>query len=297
VTTANLAALLAAGLVAERRGEVAAIDGLDALLAAQHAQGAAAWPTVALASARYVEQLARCVQARAEEPAERVIGTMPAADLFLAAACGDGDPAALAAFQQALVPTLRQALGKLAMPAAAIDETVQRVMLMLFVGDGGPPQIAGYSGRGALRSWLRTIGVRTGRRLLGVAAADIDGDDELDAVPAAVPGPELELLRGRYRDQVREAIAIGFSRVGQRQRDVLRQYYLEQLTIDQLATIYSINRATAARWVAAARLAVINEARVHLVEVLGSSVADIDSIIRLVRSQIQLSVRDLVQGR
>jgi hypothetical protein len=106
------------------------------VLADQHAAAAASWPTITVSLARYLEHLAHQVRDRSSEPAERVVRTMPGADLYLAAACSDGDAAALAAFRAQLVPSLRQALGKLAMPAPAIDETVQRVLVMLFVGDG-----------------------------------------------------------------------------------------------------------------------------------------------------------------
>jgi RNA polymerase sigma-70 factor (ECF subfamily) len=293
VTTQGLDALLLSHLGPPRRDEVAAIGQLAAILVAQHADGAATWPTVALSAERYIAHLAERVTARASEPAERVIRSMPAADLYLAAACADRDPAALVAFRDMLVPTLRQALGKLAMPPATIDETVQRVLLMLFVGDGSAPQIHGYGGRGTLRSWLRTIGVRTGRRLLGVEHDAARGDDELAALPARIVDPELALLRDRYRDEVRRAFAAAFAGLTERQRNVLRQYHLDELTIDQLAAMYQINRATAARWVAAARLAVITATRAQLAATLGVSSTEIDSIIRLVRSQLDVSVREL----
>ena len=287
-------ATLLSHLDGSRRDEVAAIDHLEATLADQYADGAATWPTVALAEPRYLEHLARRVRERANEPAERVVRTMPAADLYLAAACGDGDDAAMTAFRDALVPTLRQALGKLGMPAPTIDETVQRVLVMVFVGEGGAPQIAGYGGRGTLRSWLRSIGVRTGRRLMGVEhGGGGSGDDELAVLPAAVNDPELELLRARYRGLVREAFATAFGQLTERQRNVLRQYHIDGLTIDQLAALYNVNRATTARWVAGARLAVVTATRGALVQSYGVSVSEVDSIIRLVRSQLDVSIREL----
>jgi len=276
-----------------RRDEVAAIAGLDALLVEQHADGAATWPTVTLSCERYIEHLARRVRDRASESAERVIRAMPAADLYLAGACADGDAAALTAFRDAFMPGVRQALGKLALSPMTIDETVQRVLVMLFVGEGGPPQIGGFGGRGTLRSWVRSIAVRTGRRLSGIEHAGTPGDDELTALPAAVKDPELEMLRARYREQVRSAFAAAFAHLSERQRNVLRQYYIDGLTIDQLAGLYQINRATAARWVAGARLGVVTATREQLVDHYGVGTTEVDSIIRLVRSQLDLSVREL----
>ena len=50
---------------------------------------------------------------------------------------------------------------------------------------------------------------------------------------------------------------------------------------------------TTARWVAGARLAVIQATRSQLVEHAGVPASEVDSVIRLVRSQLALSVRDL----
>jgi RNA polymerase sigma-70 factor (ECF subfamily) len=282
-----------------RRDEVAAIGNLPAILDEQYADGAATWPTVALAPAAYARHLAERVSARASETADHIIRTIPAADLYLAAACTAGDEAAIAAFRDALIPSLRSALGRLGAPAATVDETVQRILVMLFVGEGGgAPQIATYGGRGTLRSWLRTIGMRTGRRLMGVlhGAHGPDGGDELDAMPAAVRDPELELLRERYRDHVGRAFATAFTRLTERQRNLLRQYHIDGLTIDQLAALYRVNRATTARWVAAARLAIVAATRDQLVTDLGVDPSEVDSIIRLVRSQLELSVRALADA-
>lgn len=249
-----------------------------------YATATAAWPTIQLSRERFREH----VEARLRGAHDM----LQSADVYLAAACADGDPVALSLFRDTHLPPLRAALGKLAMTPAQIDETVQRVLVLVFVGDGGAPQIETYSGRGTLRSWLRTIAVRTGRRMLGQDSAPTD-DDEVAALPAAVDDPHLALLRDRHRDQVREAFALAFAGLAERERNVLRQYHLDGLTIDQLAALYQVNRATTARWVAGARLAVVTRTRALLVEKFSISATDVDSIIRLVRSQLDVSVRSV----
>lgn len=293
MTTPDRVAQLLARLEPPRRDEVAAIAGLDELLQAHETDATAAWPALAFVRERYLGHLATWITQRASEPAERVIRTMPAADLYLAAACAAGDAQALATFQAALVPDLRRTLAKLSIPAATLDEAVQRVLVVLVVGDSGAPQIATYAGRGTLRSWLRTIGVRTARRMLGDKHRPGGGDDELATLPAAVRDPELEMLRVRYADDVRRAFAAAFAQLAPRERNVLRQYYLDELTIDELAALYRVNRATTARWVAGARLAVTKATREALVEHAGVPASQVDSVIRLVRSQLAVSVRDL----
>ena len=266
---------------------------LAKLVDEHHAQASAAWPTFVLPHERFREHVERRVRDRASEAPEQILRTLPAADLYLAAACSDGDSAALTAFRDTIVPTLRPALGKLGMTSAQIDETIQRVLVMVFVGDGSRPQIETYGGRGTLRSWLRTIAVRTGRRLLGIEGSAVAAEDELAALPAAVADPEIELLRGRHRDQVKAAFSAAFAELGDRERNVLRQYHIDGLTIDQLAALYQVNRATTARWVAGARLAVITKTREQLVDHFGVEASEVDSIIRLVRSQLDVSVREM----
>ena len=291
--SSGLAVILLSHLDSSRQSEVDAIPDLAALLGAQLETARAAWPTVQLADEAYLEHLAEKLCDRATEPAARVLETMPAADIYLAAACARGDEAAILAFRDAFLPTLRQALGKLGAPASTIDEAIQRILVMLFVNDSGRPQIAGFSGRGRLRSWLRSLGVRTTRRLMGALHGGGDDEDDLDRLASAVHDPELAVLRERYRDQVRAAFSAALAGLSERERNLLRQYHIDGLTIDQLGALYRVNRGTAARWVVAARSAVLDATRERLTSELGVTTNEVDSIIRLVRSQLDVSLREL----
>jgi RNA polymerase sigma-70 factor (ECF subfamily) len=277
---------------ADARDQVAAMPDLDALLDDHLADGRATWPTVADDPDRYLRQLAAVVARRDTESAERVVRTVPAADLYLAAACAGGDAHAIAVFRDQLLVPLAPHLARLGLPPSVVDETRQRVMEMLFVAaPGGAPQIAGYTGRGRLHSWVRSIAVRTGRRLMGQTAG---GDDDLERIPAMSDDPQLEVLRRRYAGSFRDALVAAITGLGERERNLLRQYHIDQLSIDQLAALYRVHRATAARWVIAARAAVLEATRARLVSDLGIDASEVDSIIRLVRSRIDLTLRDLL---
>jgi RNA polymerase sigma-70 factor (ECF subfamily) len=283
--------ILTSCLEAARRAEVAAIRDLDTLLAAQLDEGAREWPSVSLAPATYLRHLADKLRERATESADHVIRNMPGADLYLAAACASGDQAAIAAFRDVVFPVIRPALAKLSLAQSTIDEAEQRVLVMILVGDPVRPAIAAYGGRGRLRSWVRSIAVRTARRLAGLTDGGGDNQDELDQLTANVHDPELAMLRERYREQVRTALAEALAALAERQRNVLRQYYIDGLTIDQLAALYHVDRATTARWVIGARSAVLDGTRDRLRSGLGVSSDEVESILRLVRSQLELSLR------
>ena len=166
------------------------------------------------------------------------------------------------------------------------------MLIGVLIGDGGRPQLAGYRGRGRLRSWLRSVGVRTARRLAGTPAA-VDPDHELDQLGAAVDDPARELARARHGDQVRAAFAAALAARSERERNLLRQHHLDGLTVDQLGALYGVDRATAARWLVAARTAILDDTRARLAAELGATTTEIDRLIRLVRSQLVLSLRDL----
>jgi RNA polymerase sigma-70 factor (ECF subfamily) len=275
-----------------RREEVAAIRDLDTLLAGQLEEAAREWPAVQLAPAAYVRHLADKLQQRASEPAEEVLRALPAADLYLAAACAAGNSAAITAFHDEVLPVIRPALAKLGLSQTTIDEAEQRVLVMILVGDPVRPAIATFGGRGRLRSWVKSIAVRTARRLAGLTEGGAPNEqDELDRLSANVDDPELALLRERYREQVRDALAAAFGALAERQRNVLRQYYIDGLTIDQLAALYHVDRATTARWVIAARGAVLDGMHDRMRHALGVSSEEVESILRLVRSELDLSLR------
>lgn len=277
---------------AEAREQIAAMPDLDELLDDQLADGRATWPDLADDPDRYLRHVATAVARRDTESAERVVRTLPAADLYLAAACAGGDARAIARFGEQLLAPLLPHLARLGLSPAVVDETGQRVLEMLFVATpGAAPQIAGYTGRGRLHSWVRSIAVRTGRRLAGQTAAS---DEDLERLPAMSDDPQLEVLRRRYAGSFRDALVAALAGLGERERNLLRQYHIDQLSIDQLAALYRVHRATAARWVIAARAAVLEATRARLVSDLGIEDGEVDSIIRLVRSRIDLTLRDLL---
>lgn len=249
-------------------------------LAALVAAARGAWPGVEIDEAVFVDYLA-----------EREGDTVPhAGDLYLACGCTRGDPAAIAIFLREMVPHIEAAVLGLGADPAQVDEVRSQLCDALLVGS--PPGIATYAGRGQLRSWVRSIAVRMGMRQLGrTRAAAGAGDDALAALAADADDPEIEHLKARYGAAFRAAFAEALAALTARQRNLLRQHYLDELTVDQLGALYRVHRATAARWVAAAREALFDDTRKRMIEALGLAPTDYDSILRLLHSQLDLSIQ------
>ena len=255
---------------------------LDELLV----ESRAAWPGIALDAGTF----ARWVESRCDG-SERA----HAADLYLACACAQGLPSALAAFDRVFLAQVPAFLARIDRSHAFADEVCQQLREKLFVGTA--PRIAEYSGRGPLAAWLRVIAVRQAlagrRRKLDQQIVD---EPEAPEVLCA-DDPELELVRARYQPEFTAALREALDALAPRDRVLLRLHFVEGLSVDRIGERYRVHRATAARWVAAARDRVLDGTRQRLGERLGVDSAEFRSLTALLRSRLAFSlVRHLGAG-
>jgi RNA polymerase sigma-70 factor (ECF subfamily) len=254
---------------------------LQKLLAAARA----AWPDVSLDPAAFVRYVA-----------ERLRDDLPplarAGDLYIACACALGNPAAVQAFQGEYRRAIARAVATIDASSGFSAEIAQTLGLKLFAPRAdGPPGIVQYRGRSALRTWLATAAVRTALNLksgkknvpsedAGSVAAELGTDAD----------PELLLLKAKYKTQVEASIRAAFAALTARQRSLLLLQAVDGLTLPQLARMHRVSRATVARWLASARASVFEATRRDLVARLGLTASECDSLVGLVRSQIELSL-------
>jgi hypothetical protein len=105
----------------------------------------AAWPAVRVDRAGF--------EAYAEERTGEAHEPLYVEDLYLAYACAQKSPIALAAFERHFMPEVRAALASARHRGVPLDELEQLVRTKLFVGEA--PKIAQYSGRGPLSASSR----------------------------------------------------------------------------------------------------------------------------------------------
>jgi len=248
--------------------------------------GRAAWPGVAVDRIAHAGWLAERI---GRAPVHESLVRLHAADLYLACAAGRRDPAAARVFDRELGPIAEAAARQAGADPELAAEVRQQVTAEVLVGDERGPRIAGYGGRGDLRGWLRSVAVRTAWRHLARARRDAPWDD--DGALGADDDPAIAHLRRRWTDELGRALAAAVAGLGVRHRTLLRLAYVDGLTVDELGRIYRVHRATAARWVAAAREALFEDTRLRVAAAVD---ADLSSVVRLVRSQVHLSVRRLL---
>jgi RNA polymerase sigma-70 factor (ECF subfamily) len=216
-----------------------------------------------------------------------------AADLSLARACAAGSSEALARFEREFMSHVPDFVARIPGAAALADEIQQTLREKLLVGrPDGPPRIREYSGRGALGGWLRVAAVRTAIDLVRQRGVSL-GDRLPD--PAAIdPSPELLTLRARYQHAYEDALARALAGLDVKQKNLLRLHFVEGLTVDRIGVAFSVHRATAARWVAAARDALLAGAERLLGAELGLTTSEIHSLAGVLASQIHLSISRLL---
>ncbi|MDC0676070.1 sigma-70 family RNA polymerase sigma factor [Nannocystis radixulma] len=266
----------------------------EALLTRLHAEGRAAWPDLELARAEFVAHVDRHVARGSPELAE-----LHAADFYLACACHVRLAGAPAAIQARYGADVEAVLRSRNVPPGHRDDLRQLMWEKLLVGrPGAPPKIGAYAGRGPLGGWLRVAAVRMALNFLEHARHDrLVPAPELDeARHPASPDPELAFLKSQYRGEVEQALRDALAGLATDERNVLRLYFLDRLSVDRIAAVYGIHRATAARWVMRGREALLRGTQALLERQLGVEPAEVESILGLVRSQLDVSISGLFRG-
>jgi RNA polymerase sigma-70 factor (ECF subfamily) len=256
----------------------------------------AAHPGIALAPEHFVRHLARHRPADAPAAAlDAWLASICAGDLYLACACAEGTPAAVEALHRQYRAQVGAHLSGMRPGAAFVEDVAQAVLERLLVGvEGSPPRIVDYSGRGALGSWLRVVTVRLALDLRRRRSEELAHDDGHGAEPAEADGrrsdPEVELLQRRYLGELNAALSAAVGALKGEQRDLLRSHFVEGATLEQLAATRGVHRATVVRWIAAARHEVLAGARRQLGEKLQVRPAELESLMGLMRSRLDLSL-------
>ncbi len=266
-----------------------ALAQLDERLERAWSAARAEWPDLDLAPAAFSAHLARVV-ADAPDPIDS-LADLATADLFLACAALAGNDRALAIFESHTFDEIDAAGALLRAPHADVEEVKQIVRTQLFVADGDrSPAIADYAGRGSLRGWVRVIATRELLRMKRKVRKEIPLEEHILHDLESQGDPEIDRLKQVYRGQVASALREAIERLDVRERLLLRYQICDHLSIDAIGAIYQVHRATAARWLSKARSVLVDLTKVRLAILLSVDPADTDSILRLVQSQLDVSL-------
>jgi RNA polymerase sigma-70 factor, ECF subfamily len=220
-----------------------------------------------------------------------------AADLYLACACVEKVPAAVAEFLSTFGERIPLYLKRLARNSDVVAEVRQILVTRCIVGDAEhPPALTGYSATGSLEGWLRATAVREALALN--RQSDRSTGDVEAALEAQVPwvDREISLFKQIYREPVTRAFAAACSKIDAQDRAVLRLHYVEGVTTAGLATMLGVSRATLIRRLASAREALVRCVKAELRNAAGVADQDFDSVLRLVQSQLDLRLSMILRN-
>jgi RNA polymerase sigma-70 factor, ECF subfamily len=248
------------------------------------AEARAAWPGVEVDADRFAAFLGERGEAARRH----------AAELYLACACVDGTPEALAAFESRYAPIVRGALARVT-DADQVDDLYQTVLARLLVAErDGPPRIASYRGESKLSTWLhvvaRSVALKQ-RRRPEQAAGDVV---EALADRATAGDPILAQLALGYRDAFKDAFRTALGRLGPRERNLLRYECIDGLARDEIARIYGVSRATVARWRTLYRARLHDETCAAFSQRVSLRSDEVDSVLALIRSQLDVTLSPLL---
>lgn len=282
----------------DARAGLRAAPGLAHRLWALVAEGRAAWPALEV-EARAVAAFVGRQQDADGEPADALDG-LRAADLYLACACARGDRAAIEAFDRAYLKEVDVALGRMRIGPPRSHDVKQLVRQRLFVGAepvvaagvAFSGKVAEYAGRGDLRRWVRSVAVRTCLNELRRGKQEVLSDDDqlIERHAVAADDPAVAYMKRTYAAEFKAAFGEALAALGPREQTLLRYHHVDGLTIDEIGAIYRIHRVTAFRWLEKAKEQLVQATLALLRTRLRVSPQELDSVLRMIRSQVHLSL-------
>ena len=252
-------------------------------------EGRRAWPAISLTLDEFTAHVQRV------EATDEILSAR-AADLFIAAACSNGDGQAIRRFEAQYLTVLDSVGARLQLPAELVAEARQQVRIAIMVGGEEEPLISRYRGTGPLKAWVRVIAARTALNLarttrLAHGRSDVEA---LEALISPALGPEAAATKERYREKLEGALREALSSLEDRERTLLRLHFLDGLSIDAIGRIYRVHRATAARWLVTLRTRMLERVRQALPLPAAPTSSELRSLMRLLEGEIDLSLKRLL---
>lgn len=211
-------------------------------------------------------------------------------ELSLAIACAAGDPVATGAFEREVLSPVLGSARRLVKTSDSLQELAQIVRVRLLQRrPEAAPRIADYNGSVPLRAWVRVI-VR--HCAINLEAARPGQGENLEAhLDRLVQGATPEQLVGRdqFSGRFQTAFSEAVHGLEPRARAVLRLHLVDGVSLEGLAKVYGVHRATVARWIATARAAVLEGTRQALARELGEN-ADVDSLMCTALSNLDVNL-------
>lgn len=233
--------------------------------------------------------------ADADATAER-IEKLHAADLYLACACAAGHHVACEAFIRTYQGHVRAAVSRILDTDTERQLVVRQVCDELLVArDTKPAKISRYKGRGSLLAFVGVVATNTALNASKKRAPEVAVDD-FNHLADLNPSPELAMLRERATEEFRISLETALSNLSDDKRLLIKLQTVEGMTVRQAARVYGRSPATTGRHLAQARASLTCAIMADLRTRLDLTPSAAESLTRMVRRSVDLSVERLLAG-
>jgi RNA polymerase sigma-70 factor (ECF subfamily) len=254
--------------------------------------GRAAWPEVALDAAAFLRHVAERLPEQGE--ALDALASMPAADLYLACACAQGDERAMQLFERDFISQIGVYLGRADTLAGVADEVKQLVRTRLLVADGDHARrIVAYKGRGPLGGWLRVVATRAALEVRQ-ARAPATARAPVSVALGRILDPESAYLRAHHAAELEAALKNALAALTPRVGTVLRLHFLDGVSVEAIARLYTVSERTVQRWIAGAREEILDRVRASLATSLQLTSQQLEELLGLLSSRIDITLQGVL---
>lgn len=164
-----------------------------------------------------------------------------------------------------------------------VDDALQTLRERLLLGDS--PQLRSWPGRDSLSRWLRICALR---EVVTVSR-------ERPSLPSSPVHVSATDFTHRHREVLEGALRNAVEQLDATQRGILKLHLLENVSVESIATLHGVSRATMTRWLSAARSALSEAVREAGRAQLAVGDATLDSLARPLVSQLDVSLAGLLR--
>lgn len=219
-----------------------------------------------------------------EFPLDGPAGTAHGAEVVLVCAVLAGVRQALEVLELEYLEPLLRSLSQ-RWERDVVDDALQAMRERLLVG--GSPALREWPARDRLERWLRVCAVRE------VMSARRER-------PQLTPEPAIMSAGGdlshRHREALEHALKTAVEQLEPAQRGILKLHLLENVSVESIAALHGVSRATMTRWLAAARDSLAEGLRAEGRERLDVGDRTLDSLARPLLDQLEVSLAGLLRG-
>lgn len=207
-----------------------------------------AWPNLELPESLFVKHVAQ--RLHGQPSVSEALASLHASDLYLACACCERQSRALILLDQRFLRQVPTWVSRIRADPSFSDDVGQTLREKLLVGSArSPGKISEYSGRGPLLSWLRVSALRVAidiHRKTHPVPVSNPAEQEEQFLRIA-PSAEIAYIKARYQGLLGQALIEALSSLSDEEHNLVRLYYSDGLSMEQVAAIFGVNRSTIKR--------------------------------------------------